>query len=117
MDLSEKVLNGIVILSVSGNMGGEQDSVRFKTKIDNLVERGKNHIALDLAECPYVNAIGLGDIVRAYTTVSRKDGHLVLMHLSKRIHDLLAITKLLAVFEVYKTEEDAISALEEKFGK
>jgi len=65
---------------------------------------------LNLAEVPYVDSAGLGEIVRCYTTVSRKNGKLKLLHLTKRIHDLLSITKLLTVFETYDTEEEAVKS-------
>ncbi len=57
-----------------------------------------------------MDSAGLGEIVRCYTTVSRKDGKLKLLNLTKRIHDLLAITKLLTVFETYENEEEAVKS-------
>ena len=61
-----------------------------------------------LADVPYVDSAGLGEIVRCYTTVSRKGGRLKLLNLTKKIQDLLAITKLLTVFETYDNEADAV---------
>ena len=65
-------------------------------------------LIIDFSSVPYVDSAGLGEIVRCYTTVSRKGGKLKLINLTKKIQDLLAITKLLTVFEVYDSEEEAI---------
>jgi anti-sigma B factor antagonist len=72
------------------------------------VNQGHRKILLNFAEVPYVDSAGLGEIVRTYTTVSRQGGNLKLLNLTKRITDLLAITKLLTVFETFDTENDAI---------
>ena len=65
---------------------------------------------LNLADVPYIDSAGLGEIVRTYTTVSRQGGSLKLLNLTKRITDLLAITKLLTVFETFDTENDAVKS-------
>jgi anti-sigma B factor antagonist len=75
--------------------------------VTRLVDSGKTKIILNLADVPYVDSAGLGEIVRCYTTVSRKGGQLKLVNLTKKIKDLLAITKLLTVFEAYDSEEEA----------
>jgi anti-sigma B factor antagonist len=64
----------------------------------------------NLADVPYIDSAGLGEIVRTYTTVSRQGGSLKLLNLTKRITDLLAITKLLTVFETFDTEAEAIKS-------
>ena len=65
---------------------------------------------LNLAEVPYIDSAGLGEIVRTYTTVSHQGGALKLLNLTKRIQDLLAITKLLTVFETFDAEADAVGS-------
>ena len=67
-------------------------------------------IILNLADVPYIDSAGLGEIVRTYTTVSRQGGKLKLLNLTKRIQDLLAITKLLTVFDTYDSEAEAIKS-------
>jgi anti-sigma B factor antagonist len=88
---------------------GEGDEL-LREKVNGLVEGGKTKIILNLAEVPYVDSAGLGEIVRCYTTVSRKDGKLKLLNLTKRIQDLLSITKLLTVFESFDNEEGAVKS-------
>ena len=65
---------------------------------------------LNLADVPYIDSAGLGEIVRTYTTVSRQGGSLKLLSLTKRITDLLSITKLLTVFETFESEQDAVKS-------
>ncbi len=110
MKIEERAADGVTILDLQGKMLiGEGDEL-LREKINQLVENGTERIVLNLAEVPYVDSAGLGEIVRCYTTVSRKNGKLKLLHLTKRIHDLLSITKLLTVFETYDTEEEAVKS-------
>ena len=80
----------------------------LKDKVNSLVNQGHRKIVLNLADVPYVDSAGLGEIVRTYTTVSRHGGSMKLLNLTKRITDLLAITKLLTVFETFDVESDAV---------
>jgi anti-sigma B factor antagonist len=110
MKIEERAVSGVTILDLQGKMLiGEGDEL-LREKINQLVENGTGKILLNLAEVPYVDSAGLGEIVRCYTTVSRKNGKLKLLNLTKRIHDLLSITKLLTVFETYENEEDAVKS-------
>ena len=110
MKIEERAVDGVTILDLQGKMLiGEGDEL-LREKINSLVENGTEKIVLNLAEVPYVDSAGLGEIVRCYTTVSRKNGELKLLNLTKRIHDLLSITKLLTVFETYDEEADAVKS-------
>ncbi len=110
MKIDERTVGDVTILDLKGKMLiGEGDEL-LREKINTLVEGGKSQILLNLAEVPYVDSAGLGEIVRCYTTASRKNGKLKLINLTKRIQDLLSITKLLTVFETYEDEEEAIKS-------
>jgi anti-sigma B factor antagonist len=110
MKIDERAVEGVTILDLSGKMLiGEGDEL-LREKINSLVEGGTSKIVLNLADVPYVDSAGLGEIVRCYTTVSRKNGSLKLLNLTKRIHDLLAITKLLTVFETYDSENEVVAS-------
>ena len=78
--------------------------------MNRLADGGKTKILLNLADVPYVDSAGLGEIVRCYTTVSSKGGKLKLLNLTAKIRDLLAITKLLTVFETYDSEAEAVKS-------
>lgn len=108
MKIVEREVEGVTILDVQGKiLIGEGDDA-LRDAVARLVDGGKTKILLNLAEVPYVDSAGLGEIVRCYTTVSKKGGRLKLINLTKKIQDLLAITKLLTVFETYDTEEEGI---------
>ena len=108
MQISERTTGDVVILDVKGRITlGDGDEL-LKDKVNQLVGQGKKKIVLNLAEVPSVDSAGLGEIVRTYTTVSRQGGSLKLLNLTKRITDLLSITKLLTVFETYDSEADAV---------
>ena len=97
-----------MILDLKGKITlGEGDEL-LKDKVNSLVNQGQKKIVLNLADVPYIDSAGLGEIVRTYTTVSKNGGSLKLLNLTKRITDLLAITKLLTVFETFDAESDAV---------
>jgi anti-sigma B factor antagonist len=108
MEIEQRNVGEIVILDLKGKVTlGEGDEL-LKDKVNSMVNQGHKKIILNLAAVPYIDSAGLGEIVRTYTTVSRQGGSLKLLNLTKRITDLLAITKLLTVFETYDSENDAI---------
>jgi anti-sigma B factor antagonist len=108
MQIEERTNNGVVVLDLRGKITlGEGDEL-LKDKVNSLVNQGFKKIVLNLADVPYIDSAGLGEIVRTYTTVSRQGGSLKLLNLTKRITDLLSITKLLTVFETFESEGDAV---------
>ena len=110
MQIEERTNGDVLILDVKGRITlGEGDEL-LKDKVNSLLNQGKKKIVLNLADVPYIDSAGLGEIVRTYTTVSRQGGSLKLLSLTKRITDLLAITKLLTVFETFESENDAVQS-------
>ena len=108
MQIEERAVGDVVVLDLHGKITlGEGDEL-LKDKVNSLVNQGNKKIVLNLAGVPYIDSAGLGEIVRTYTTVSRQGGTLKLLNLTKRITDLLSITKLLTVFETFDSENDAI---------
>src|SRR5438045_9593805 len=106
MQIDERIVDGVTILDLKGKMTlGEGDEL-LKDKINSLIQQDKKQLLLNLEGVPYIDSAGLGEIVRTYTTVSRQGRKLTLLNLTKRIQDLLAMPKLLAVFEPYDTERD-----------
>ncbi|MFL2434755.1 MAG: STAS domain-containing protein [Vicinamibacterales bacterium] len=110
MTIEERPTDGVMILDLKGKLTIGEDVELVKDKINSLIQQGEKKLLLNLAEVPYVDSAGLGEIVRTYTTVNRQGGSLKLLHLTKRIEDLLAITKLLTVFDTFDSEQDAISS-------
>ncbi|HXG89417.1 MAG TPA: STAS domain-containing protein [Vicinamibacterales bacterium] len=110
MDIAERMVTDVTVLDLKGKMTlGEGDEL-LKDKINSLLQQGKKKLVLNLEGVPYIDSAGLGEIVRTYTTVSRQGGSLKLLNLTKRIEDLLSITKLLTVFETFDTEQEAVSS-------
>ncbi len=110
MQIHEREAGNVTILDIHGKLTlGEGDEL-LRDKINSLVHQNRKLILLNLAEVPYIDSAGLGEIVRTYTTVSRQGGSLKLLNLTKRIQDLLAITKLLTVFETFESENDAVKS-------
>jgi len=108
MDIESRAVGDVMVLDLKGKMTlGEGDEL-LKDKVNSLVHQGHQKLILNLAAVPYVDSAGLGEIVRTFTTVSRLGGSLKLLNLTKRIHDLLSITKLLTVFETFESEDDAV---------
>ena len=108
MQIEERMVGDVVLLDLKGKITlGEGDEL-LKDKVNSLVNQGHKKIILNLAGVPYIDSAGLGEVVRTYTTVSRQNGSLKLLSLTKRITDLLSITKLLTVFETYDSENDAV---------
>ena len=108
MQIEQRAVGDVVVLDVKGRVTlGEGDEM-LKDKVNSLVNQGHKKIVLNLAEVPYIDSAGLGEVVRTYTTVSRQGGSLKLLNLTKRITDLLSITKLLTVFETFDSENEAV---------
>ncbi|HEV8347708.1 MAG TPA: STAS domain-containing protein [Vicinamibacterales bacterium] len=108
MQIEERSVGDVMVLDLKGKITlGEGDEL-LKDKVNSLINQGQKKIVLNLADVPYIDSAGLGEIVRTYTTVSRQGGSLKLLNLTKRITDLLSITKLLTVFETYDAENEAV---------
>ena len=110
MQIEERVVNGVTILDLKGKITLGEGDEALKDKINSLLLQERKRILLNLADVPYIDSAGLGEIVRTYTTVSRQGGQLKLVNLTKRITDLLMITKLLTVFETFESESDALKS-------
>jgi anti-sigma B factor antagonist len=110
MQIEERVVDNVTILDLKGKMTlGEGDEL-LKERINALLGQNKKHLLLNLEGVPYIDSAGLGEIVRTYTTVSRQGGKLKLVNLTKRITDLLSITKLLTVFETFESVPEAVKS-------
>jgi anti-sigma B factor antagonist len=108
MQIEERQVGNVIILDAKGKLTLGDGDVLLKDKIHSLVQQGHKNIVLNLGDVPYVDSAGIGEIVGTYTTLSRAGGTLRLLNLTKRIHDLLAITKLLTVFETFTSEDEAV---------
>ena len=110
MDIKERVVEGVSILDLSGKIVLGEGDLQVRDRIKDLLADGQRRMLLNLAEVAYIDSAGLGGLISAYTTTKREGGQLKLVNLTKRIQDLLAITKLITVFEAFDSEEDALAS-------
>ena len=106
--LTIRKVDEITVIDAVGRITLGEGSSSFRDTMRKLVKAGDKKIVLNLADVSYVDSSGIGELVSAYTSVSNKSGRLKLLHLAKRIEDLLQITKLYTVFEVFDNEATAI---------
>jgi len=110
MQIAERSAGNVKVLDLSGQITlAKGDSQLFKDKINSLMHQGTRDILVNMAEVTMVDSAGLGELVGAYTTVTKAGGRMKLVNLTKRLHDLLSITKLLTVFDTYDSEQEALS--------
>ena len=110
MQIEERVVGDVTILDLKGKITLGEGDEALKAKISALTTQNQKKILLNLGGVPYIDSAGLGEVVRPYTTVSRQGGQLKLVNLTKRITDLLSITKLLTVFETFDNEAEALKS-------
>src|ERR1700730_1877615 len=112
MQIDERHVGNVVILDLKGKITlGEGDEL-IKDKLNSLLNQGYKAFILNLADVPYIDSAGNGEMVRSYTTVSRQGGTLKFLNLTKRILDLWSITKILTVFEIYESEGEAVKSFQ-----
>lgn len=110
MKASNRQVGGVTIVDLSGRITLGEGSVVLRDTIRDLVSKGKNKILLNLADVTYIDSSGIGELVSAFTTVRNQNGELKLLKLTKKVHDLLQITKLYTVFDIKDDEAIAVQA-------
>ena len=110
LSIKERQSGGVTILDLSGKITIGEGSVQLREEVRKLLEEGRNKILLNLGDVAYVDSSGIGELVSSYTTTSTQGGQLKLLNLTKKIQDLLMITKLLTVFETFDNEEEGLSS-------
>jgi anti-sigma B factor antagonist len=108
MQIAERESGAVTVLDLSGKITLGEDGNLLKDKLQSLLHQNKKNILFNLANVSYVDSAGLGAIVSAYTTVTREGGSLKLANVTKKLQDLLSITKLLTVFETFDSEDEAV---------
>ncbi len=110
MKASTRQMDGVTIVDLSGRITLGEGSVVLRDTIRDLVGKGNKKILLNLGDVTYIDSSGIGELVSAFTTVRNQGGELKLLNLTKKVHDLLQITKLYTVFDVKDDEATAIAA-------
>jgi anti-sigma B factor antagonist len=110
MVIGQEMVGDTAVLKLSGAFTLTDGSGTLKDKVNSLVFQGHKQIALDLGGLSYMDSAGLGELVSVHATVSRGGGEVKLCRLTKRVSDLLTITKLLTVFDVYDSQSEAVKS-------
>ena len=110
MEITERVVDTITILDVSGKLTIGDGAQLLKDKSESLVFQGRNRVIVNLANVAYIDSGGLGQLVACYTTHARAGGRLKLLSVNAKNYDLLSITKLVSVFDTFDTEREAIES-------
>jgi len=110
LEVKERQAGDVTILDLSGSVRIGEGSIVLRNEIRKLVEDGKQKILLNLGGVSYMDSSGIGELIANYTTVSRGGGQLKLLNLTDKIQNLLVITKLLTVFDVYESEADGLNS-------
>ena len=110
MKIDTRSVNGVTIVDLHGRVTIGEGSREVREKIRELLENGNKDILLNLGDVSYVDSAGIGELVSSYTTVTNQGGQFKLLHLTKKIRELLAITKLLTVFDSFDDETAAVGS-------
>ena|SRR5690348_16837471 len=110
MRASTRQIGTIAIVDISGRIELGEGSSVLRATVKDLVAKGQKHILLNLGEVNYIDSAGVGELVSAFTSVRNQGGELKLLNLTKKVHDLLQITKLYTVFDVHDDEASALAA-------
>jgi anti-sigma B factor antagonist len=103
-------IEDIAIIDFSGKITLGEGSSTLRRTIRELIDKGHRKIVLNLYDVDYIDSSGIGELVSGYTTVRNVEGEMKLLHLTKRVHDLLQITRLFTVFDVQPDEKSALKS-------
>jgi len=110
MKINTRIVGDIQILDWSGKITLGEGTMSVRNAVRDILQSGGKKIILNLAEVSYIDSSGIGELVSSYTTVTNSGGQLKLLSLTKKIHELLQITKLLTVFETFENEQAALAS-------
>ena len=111
MKIETRTTGDVQILDCSGQITLGDGTMAVRNAVRNILNSGGRKIILNLADVSYIDSSGVGELVSSFATVGKNGGRLILLHLTKRIQELLTITKLLTVFKVFEDEQEALASL------
>lgn len=106
-------VGNVSVLDMDGNIRIGDSSVALREAIRGLLAEGRNQILLNLARVGYIDSLGLGELISIHITLKKNGGQIKLLHLTQRLRELMTITKLLTVFDVYEDEAEALDSFRE----
>jgi len=110
MTITERQLDGVVILDLTGRITIGDGTLILRKRVQELLDQDQKQLLLNLANVDYIDSSGLGEVVRSFTTVRNAGGNLKLLSLTRKVRDLMQITKLLTVLDVFDRESEALKS-------
>jgi len=110
MEIHTRTVGDVHVLDISGKITLGEATKTIRYTISDLLQNGGRKIVLNLTDVNYIDSSGIGELVRTYTTVTKEGKELKLLNLTKKIREVLVITKLLTVFQVYENEQAAVAS-------
>lgn len=110
LTIASREVDGVTVLDLSGRITLGEGSVQLRDAVRDLIGKGQKNILLNLGDVNYIDSSGLGELVSAYTTSRNQGANLKLLNLTKKVHDLLQLTKLYTVFDIYDDEASAVGS-------
>ncbi|HEY0459408.1 MAG TPA: STAS domain-containing protein [Pyrinomonadaceae bacterium] len=110
LNITERRNGNVIVLDLQGDIRLGAGNIELHNILRALVEKGEKRILLNLANVTYIDSSGLGELVAGYTTLQKNGGELKILRLTERVHELMVITKLLTVFDVFDDEQEAIES-------
>src|SRR5687768_11473292 len=112
MKATTRTVDGVEIIALQGKITIGSGDAQLREVIADAVNNGKTNILLDLSGVTTIDSSGIGELVGSYTTVTNRGGKLKLLHLPAKLNELLHVTQLITVFEVYENEREAVASLQ-----
>jgi anti-sigma B factor antagonist len=110
LTIASREVDGVAILDLNGRITLGEGSVQMRDAVRGLISKGSKNILLNLGEVNYIDSSGLGELVSAFTTARNQQAEVKLLNLTKKVHDLLQLTKLYTVFDIKDDEASAIAS-------
>jgi anti-sigma B factor antagonist len=114
LTITSREAGGVTVLDLKGKITLGEGSVQVRDAIRGLIGKGQKSILLNLGDVNYIDSSGLGELVGAYTSAKNQGAELKLLKLTQKVHDLLQLTKLYTVFDIYDDEKVAVASFEKK---
>src|SRR4051812_11971242 len=110
--VSKRQVGGVTVLDMSGKMRIGESGTVFCNTIRDLMEEDRKKILLNLQGITHIDSTGLGELIASYNTLDKKGGQVKLLHLTQRVRELMTLTKLLTVFDIYESETEALDSFQ-----
>lgn len=110
LTINERYIGDVTVLNMDGKVTIGESSVVLHNTIRNLLEQGRKKILLNLAGVPFIDLSGLGELVSSYVALNKSGGQIKFFNLTQRVHEMMLITKLLTIFDVYESKSAALDS-------